>query len=123
MSALADVSVESHDDLTVAGVEGEIDRSNASEIATALLRGMPNVAVALVLDLTRTTYVDSSGVHLLFDTAARLRKRQQQLRVVVPPDARIRRLLSVVALEGTVPLHDTLEDAIAASRLPAEPSD
>ncbi|MDQ4049152.1 MAG: STAS domain-containing protein [Actinomycetota bacterium] len=103
-------------------VDGEIDRSNAQQVAAALLKAVPNVAAAVVLDLTGTGYIDSSGIQLLFEVAERLRKRQQQLRAVVPDGAQIRRVLSVVALDRTVPLHPTLDEALGATRPAADPS-
>lgn len=119
MSTAADLSLESleqRDDVVIARLEGEIDRSNAQQLTDALLQAVPNMALALVLDLSDTTYIDSSGVHLLFDASDRLSKRQQQLRVVLPDGARISKLLSVVSMDRTVPLHSTVEEAVAASR-------
>ena len=116
MTMLADLAIEPRDDLVVARVEGEIDRSNAGDLAAALLAAVPNVAVGLVLDLSATTYIDSAGIHLLFDVADRLRRRQQDLRAVVPEDAAIRSVLAVVALDRTVPVHPTLEEAVAEAR-------
>ena len=115
MSTLADLAIEQRGDVVVARVDGEIDRSNARDIAAALLDAVPNVALGLVLDLSATTYIDSSGVHLIFEVASRLKRRQQQVRAVAAEDTNVRRLLSVVALDRTVPLHATLEEAVAES--------
>ena len=82
----------SGDDVVVARLSGEIDMSNANEVGDELSSAVPNTALGLVLDLTALTYLDSSGVHLVFDLAERLRRRQQQLRVVVPSGAPIRTL-------------------------------
>ena len=41
---------------------------------------------------------------------------------VVPGGAQIRRVLSVVALDRTVPLHPTLDEALAATRPAADSS-
>ncbi len=122
MTTLADVSVVQRGEVVVVAVDGEIDRSNTGQVAVALLKAVPNVATAVVLDLTATGYIDSSGVQLFFEVAERLRKRQQQLRAVVPEGAQIRRVLSVVALDRTVPLHPTLDEALAETRPAADPS-
>ena len=116
MTTLADVSVVHHGEVIGVTIDGEIDRSNRDELAAALLDAVPNAAKALVLDLSKTTYIDSSGVQLLFEVGSRLRKRQQQLRVVVPEGAQIGRVLSVVALDRTVPIHATLDEGLAAAR-------
>ena len=122
MSTIADLAVEHRDDVVVARVDGEIDRSNAEDVADALFGAVPNTALGLVLDLSATTYIDSAGVHLLFGMASRLRRRQQELHAVVPEGARIGRVLSVVALERTVPLHSTVDGAVAECRRQGEPA-
>ncbi len=60
MTTLADVSVMQRGEVVVVAVDGEIDRSNAEQVAAALLKAVPNFATAVVLDLSRTTYIDSS---------------------------------------------------------------
>ena len=106
----------SGEDVVVARLTGEIDLSNATDIADQLGAGVPNSALGLVVDLTATSYLDSSGVHLLFDLGERLARRQQQLRVVVPADAPIRRVLRIVNLDDSVPLLATVEEAEASIR-------
>lgn len=117
MSQLADLRFEHpHDDVVVAGVAGELDRSNAQSVGEAIEATVPNAALTLILDLSDTTYLDSSGIHLLFDLRSRLERRQQRLLVVVPEGARIARVLSVVALERSVGIHPSLPEALEAAR-------
>lgn len=109
----------SGEDVVVARLAGEIDLSNASEAGDALTAAVPNTALGLVIDLTATAYLDSSGVHLLFDLAERLARRQQQLRVVVPEGAPVRRVLRIVELDATVPVTPSVDEAVAAIRASA----
>jgi anti-sigma B factor antagonist len=109
----------SGDDVVVARLTGEIDLSNAVDIGDQLGAGVPNSALGLVVDLTATSYLDSSGIHLLFDLGERLTRRQQQLRVVVPADAPIRRVLRIVSLGDSVPVMATVEEAEASIRASA----
>jgi anti-anti-sigma factor len=106
-------------DVVVARLSGEIDLSNAGEVGDELSTSVPNTALGLVLDLTATTYLDSSGVHLMFDLAERLRRRQQQLRVVVPAGAPIRRVLRIVELDDTVPVLASVDEAVEQIRTSA----
>jgi anti-sigma B factor antagonist len=115
MSELSHLDL-SGEDVIVARVTGEVDLSNATEIGAELGAGVPNSALGLVLDLTATAYLDSSGVHLVFDLAERLRRRQQQLRVVVPPGAPVRRVLRIVRLDRAVPVVATVEEAVEQIR-------
>ncbi len=116
MSELASVTLEDDEEVVVARVSGEIDLSNASAVGERLADAVPNQALGLVIDLSATTYLDSSGVSLLFDFAGRLRRRQQQLRLAVPEDAPLRRVLRIVDAASAVPITETVEDAVAQIR-------
>lgn len=113
---LATLHVQPHDDTTVARIVGEIDASNATVFATQLKEALPNSAMGLVLDLSETTYIDSSGVHLIFDLADALRRRQQALHLVVTPDTFVDDVLHVVNVSGVADASPTLEDALGALR-------
>jgi anti-anti-sigma factor len=67
------------------------------------------------VDLTATTYLDSAGLALLFGLATALRQHQQELRLVVADGSPIVRMLRLTGLADTIPMHPTLEAALAAS--------
>ena len=79
MSPLARVIDEHVDTVAVAAIDGEIDSSNVAEIGRRLRETLTNQSMALVVDLARTSYLDSAGINLLFALGAELRKRQQRL--------------------------------------------
>ena len=110
------LQISSHGDVVVAGLSGEIDLSNAKLIGARAAGALANDAVGLVLDLSETTYLDSSGVHLVFDLAERLTSRQQRLVLVVPEGSRIRRVLDLVNVEALVPVATDRGTAMAAAR-------
>ncbi len=112
MSLLARIVEEHDDEVAVAGVEGEIDASNAVEIARRLRALLTNRSIALVVDLTRTSYLDSAGINLLFELGDELRARQQQLRLVVAPGSPIARPISITGLDAVVPAYETREAAV-----------
>ncbi len=93
-------------------IDGEIDASNAIEIADRLRQLLTNRSTALVVDLTRTSYLDSAGINLLFELGTELRDRQQQLHLVVAPKEPIARTISLTGLDAAVPAHATREAAI-----------
>ncbi len=66
MKPLAEVTLELDDGTIVAHVHGEIDLSNVDDIRTVLIEAVSHESECLVLDLTDTTYLDSTGVRLLF---------------------------------------------------------
>ena len=116
---LATIELEMAASAPIARVVGEIDVSNAPELTKQLKDAVPNSALGLVLDLSRTTYLDSSGLHLIFDLADALRRRQQTLQLVVPPDTFVADLLGAVNLSGAARVCETLADALATVERPA----
>jgi len=96
----------------LARVSGEVDLSNAQSVRERLLAAVPNTASALVLDLSATEYLDSSGVRLIFELAERLRSRGQKLEIVVPGDSFVKRILMLTEVQRVVPISATLGDRV-----------
>ncbi len=111
MNDLAQLEFSSRDGCCIATCTGEIDISNVDDIRV-LLNAHLDRALPVVIDLTATTYLDSAGVHLIFGLAERLKVRRQPLRLVVPPDALISRVLELSDLVGHVTIHADLSDAL-----------
>src|SRR3954447_24903392 len=97
---LAKLQLELGSDTPVARLVGEVDASNAPGFTAELKEAVANTAIGLVLDLSETTYIDSSGIHLIFDLADALRRRQQTLQLVVPPETFAADVLGAVSLAG-----------------------
>jgi anti-sigma B factor antagonist len=117
MRPLARIVPEPHgDDIVVARIEGEIDMSNASSIGRRLRDLLTNRSVALIVDLGPTTHLDSSGIALLFGLLDELRRRQQQLHIVVPEGSQLTRVLTITGFDRAVPMHSTVENALAGTR-------
>jgi anti-anti-sigma factor len=114
MNPLAVVTMDEHGPALVARVQGEIDLSNVDEIRTLLVAAVSHEVECLILDLKETTYLDSTGVRLLFEIAERLQGRRQQLRIVVDDDALVRRVVSLTQLDQRVPTDSSVEDALTA---------
>jgi anti-anti-sigma factor len=110
--ALEQVELEQLGNVLVAHVSGEVDLSNATSVTERLVEAMPNSATALVLDLSGTLYLDSSGVRMLFELAQRLRNRGQELELVVPDDSNVKRVLLLTEVERVVPMSSTVEAAV-----------
>jgi anti-anti-sigma factor len=89
---------------------GEVDMSNASEVAQRIELLVPNDVRSIVLDLSGTTYLDSAGVQFLFRLAGRLMARRQKLRLLVPADAPIRALLELAGVAKIIPLDEESKD-------------
>jgi anti-sigma B factor antagonist len=108
---LAHLDVHADDARCVLEIQGEIDISNAKEMGRAMEAAIPNGAPLVVIDLTRTTYLDSAGIQLLFRIADRLHERRQRLRLVVPTGSPIRKVLELTGIHRLIPLIERVDEA------------
>src|ERR671926_808482 len=110
---LADIQDEWHDEIPVARVRGEVDASNVKEISDWLRDLLSNRSVAMVVDLSQTTYLDSAGINLLFSLGEEMRGRQQRLGLVVADTSPIARMIVLTGLDQALPVRPSLADALA----------
>ena len=109
---LAELAFEERPGALVVQLRGEIDLSNADDIRAEITTHLRRDATRVVIDLSETTYLDSSGVRLLFDLSQKLQARRQQLTLVVTDQALVRRVILLTKLDEAVPLHPTVESAL-----------
>ncbi|HEU4974198.1 MAG TPA: STAS domain-containing protein [Baekduia sp.] len=96
MAELATLDLVAAPDGVVHGrITGELDAASTPAIRARLDAALASAAAGLVLDLSGVTFLDSSGVELLFRLRANLTMRAMRLTVVVPAGAPIRRTLEV----------------------------
>ena len=88
----------------VVSVTGEIDLATADEVSAALARREPGED-GLVLDLTTTSFLDSSGIRVLVE-AHRAGERDGVPFGVVPGSESIRSLLETTGVAQHLALHD-----------------
>ena len=116
MSDEPEIQIDGDEEIVVARVTGEIDLASADSVGGELAEAVPNRALGLIVDMSGTSYLDSSGISLVFELAERLRRRQQQLRLVVPESAPLRRVLRIVNAGDVVPIVETVEEATSQIR-------
>jgi anti-sigma B factor antagonist len=116
--ALAKLVEDNEGDVPVAGIDGEIDASNAADLGQRLRGLLTNRSVSLVVDLAATTYIDSAGINLLFELAAELGQRQQRLYLVVAERSSIGRMIGITGLDNAVPVHPTRDAALREASAP-----
>jgi anti-anti-sigma factor len=96
-------------------LEGEFDLDTVPEIDPYLRRTLGPLYHQdhLVIDLARTTFIDSSFVAFLMRLSAAQRSRRREL-LLVRPTGQVRRVLAIVGLPNIVPVFDTTEAAVAS---------
>jgi anti-anti-sigma factor len=113
---LADVRFAERDGALVAHLSGEVDMTNIDDLRRAVVDRLTQQSAGLVLDLAALDYLDSAGIHLLYDLANLLRTRGQRLGLVVPPGTRAESTLRYAAVLTQLESRATLDDALAVLR-------
>ena len=67
-------------------------------------------ALDLWIDLSATTFMDSSGLHLLLDTKRRAHELRRRLAIVCPPGT-VRRVFDIAGVADALPLYEDLASA------------
>lgn len=114
MTPGADIAVAQCGDALVATVAGEVDMTNAAYVREELTSAVPNDVHSLIVDLSEARYLDSAAIEVLFELARRLTRRRQTLRLVVPSESPLRRMLMLIDVGSVADVHESLAAALAA---------
>lgn len=95
---LPSVQVQDQDGIVIATLPPEIDLSNVRDVRAQLFASFQSSTAALIVDLSRSTYLDSKGIHLLMELEQHSQKSQQSLRLVVTSDNPLGRLLDIAGV-------------------------
>ena len=114
MSELVRVQLEERGDVVVAHLAGELDIASAPGARQTIEAAVSRDMRALVVDCSELSFMDSSGLAMLFSLARRLGSRRQQLHVVAPGGAAVARVLDLVEFRKAAPLYPALDEALAA---------
>lgn len=91
-------------------VGGELDLYTAPRLSSQVGEIIALGAMSLVVDLTETTFVDSTALHVLLDAKKRIRAEGGDL-VVVCPSPHVRRIFEVTGVDGLLQLCRSVEVA------------
>jgi anti-sigma B factor antagonist len=117
-SAAVDLSLETEvvgPEEYVIAVAGEVDLYTCPEFKEELLRVADEGAVHVVVDLTQTTFIDSTGLGVLLRGVERLRRREDGRLSVVCTDANMRRLFEITGLDRIFGVYASRSQAFAAA--------
>ncbi len=102
------------DGIPVVAVDGEIDLFTAPEFKRRVQKALDRDGERMVVDLTETTFIDSSSLGVLIGAHRRLAARERSL-VVVAPTPAVRKTLRITGLDGLFQVVGTLDEAVEAS--------
>jgi anti-sigma B factor antagonist len=90
----------------------EIDLANAATLRAALLEAAARGNGTLVVDMSRTQFCDSAGLHVLVRAHQRAEADGAQVLLVITA-ASVLRIFAVTGLDHMIPAFPTLEQALA----------
>jgi len=106
------------DDRHVVAVAGEIDLFTAPELKQTLADAVESGSSRIVVDLTRTTFLDSTALGVLIGAVKRLRSRDGML-TIVNTDPNIAKTFEITGLDQIFTIRPTREEAVEALEAPA----
>jgi anti-sigma B factor antagonist len=97
----------------VVAVRGEIDLFTAPELKQVLAESIEGGRTRIVVDLTETTFLDSTALGVLIGAVKRLRARDGAL-AIVNTDDNIAKTFEITGLDQIFSILATREDALSA---------
>jgi anti-sigma B factor antagonist len=108
-------------DVHVIALEGELDLATAPEVEEELKRVEATDAIAIFLDLSRLTFIDSTGIRMMLSANARSRADSDRLSLLRASRA-VLRVFEISGVVDLLPLRDSerLDLTLDASHNPTE---
>jgi anti-sigma B factor antagonist len=109
-----DITTEKLDDTRyVISLAGEVDLYTAPEFKQQLLDAISQGAREVIVDLSNTTFIDSTTLGVLVGGVKRLRPNDGQLSLVCS-DRNITKIFEITGLDRVFTIHGTREEALEA---------
>lgn len=102
---ILEVTTEERDGLVHVDLVGELDLSSVAKVQDELRRIEQSGAGTLVLDLSKLTFLDSTGLRCIITADERAREAGRRMVVVRGPDA-VQRVFSITRLEERLEMID-----------------
>ena len=98
--------------VALVGLTGEIDLYTCPEFKQELLRVIADGATLVVVDLTKTTFIDSTALGVIIRGVERLKQKDGRL-VVVCTDPSIVKIFEVTGLNRIFSVYGSRDEALA----------
>jgi len=96
----------------------EIDITNAEALRAALSTAAADGHGTLVVDMTRTRFCDSSGLHVLIAAHRRAGAEGREVLLVIPSTT-VLRVFALTGMDTVIPNFTSLAEALAQAPAPA----
>jgi anti-sigma B factor antagonist len=108
------IEVSNRDGCTVVSVRGEVDLATAPTLKNRLLDLVTSGVTEIVVDLSATEFLDSTGLGAVVAAYKRVRAHDGHLKLVAT-SARVRRVFEITNLNRVVPICATVDEACAST--------
>lgn len=100
------------EDVALVAVEGYLDLDTATEFQHHLANQLHHGRRHFLLDLTAVPFMDSSGMNIVLRVYQEAREVSGSVQVISPAPA-VRRVLDLTGVSITVPVSESLDEALA----------
>ena len=107
-------SVEMVSGVPVVVTPEEIDITNAAGLRAALLEAAGRGPGRVVVDMSRTRFCDTAGIHALVEAHKRAGAGGGEVRLVIT-GAAVLRIFAITGLDNVIPYYASLDDALTAT--------
>lgn len=107
---ILDVRTEDRDGLVHMALVGELDLSSVAKVQEELRRIEADAPAKLVVDLSKLTFLDSTGLRCIVTADERAREQGRRIVIVRGPDA-VQRVFAITRLEDRL---EIVDDAASA---------
>jgi anti-anti-sigma factor len=106
---LLQIEAHEHDGLAHVVLTGELDLSTIDQVEQALTRVEGEGPAVVALDLSRLTFLDSSGLRVIVSADQRARRENRRFVVVRGPET-VQRVFSITRLDEQLELVGSVSD-------------
>ena len=100
-------------EVRVVTVRGELDIATSPQVRELLSDAATDRARPLVIDLGECEFIDSTGLAALLHGAKPAQNGESHV-AIVSPEGDVRRMLELTAIDRTIPVYETLAQAVTA---------
>jgi len=99
------------EDVGILEIEGEIDAEHAAQLKRAIAKAREDFAKNFILDLSRVTFIDSTGLGILISLMRHLKENRGKLRLTGLQDE-VRSIFEITRLFRVFEISNSVEEAL-----------
>ena len=103
------IAVSRLNDATTVHLEGELDLTGQERVRESVLEAVRHRPARLILDLSRLSFLDSSGVHVLLEATQQSAEQETSL-IIVPGPPPVQRPFEILGLTDALPFVPTTRE-------------